>query len=273
MKTLRTVFLCLATALAARAQIPSTGLILDLDADKGIEVTADSRVTAWTNQVEFRAKDFKATRPEGRPTLRTNVAELNGHASLIFRHQELQNYDEDAFDSLITGDGYTWISVMCAYEQKPQLKDVNSFFGNLQNKGNFEGIWGNFNDDGSLWIGSRNGRTFGRWNKDNPKVDGPKLELNRYYLVAGRMADGKSGMIPIELFVNETKAVTTTNWPVNPRANSSKMAIGQERDATNHPGKEAFDGEIARFLLWQRPLKDAELAETFATLKKTYGIK
>jgi hypothetical protein len=265
----------IAAATAAAAEtIATNGWILDLDADKGIEADADGRVTAWTNQVDFSAKLFKSTRADGRPTLKKAVPELGGHNSIVFRHQELQNYDEDAFDSLITGDGYTWISVMCAYKQNPQLTDVNSFFGNLRNDSrNFEGIWGNFNDDGSLWIGSRNGRTFGRWNKDNPKVEGPMLEIGRYYIVAGRMGAGAQGMIPIELFVNDAKAVTTTNWPVNPKANSSKMAIGQERDATNHPGKEAFDGEIARFLLWKRPLKDAELTETFDALKKFYGIR
>lgn len=272
---MKTFLVCVVLAVAVRGAEPfaTNGLLLDLDADRGVTADAAGRVTLWVNQVEFRAKDFKVTRPEGRPTLRKNVAELNGHGALSFRHQELQNYDEDAFDSLITGDGYTWVSVMCAYVQKPRLKDVNSFFGNLRSGGQYEGIWGNFNDDGSLWIGSRNGRTFGRWNNDNPKVDGPKLEIGRYYIVAGRMGAGSSGMIPIELFVNDAKAVTTTNWPVNPKANSSKMAIGQERDATNHPGMEAFDGELARFLLWKRPLTDEEMAETFGALRKIYGIK
>jgi hypothetical protein len=50
-------------------------------------------------------------------------------------------------------------------------------------------------------------------------------------------------------------------------------AIGQERDAINHPGKESFDGEIARFLMWDRPLDDAELAKTLATLRLAYGSK
>jgi hypothetical protein len=47
--------------------------------------------------------------------------------------------------------------------------------------------------------------------------------------------------------------VATKPFPVNPAANSSKLAIGQERDATNHPGKESFDGELARFLIYDRP--------------------
>ena len=54
---------------------------------------------------------------------------------------------------------------------------------------------------------------------------------------------------------------------------SSKMAVGQERDATNHPGRDSFIGEIARILFWERPLTDAELAETLDALRKEYGIK
>ena len=55
-----------------------------------------------------------------------------------------------------------------AYDQVEGLKDVNSFFGNLKNGGNYEGIWGNVTDDNRLWIGSRNGVTFGRWDGTTP---------------------------------------------------------------------------------------------------------
>ena len=64
-----------------------------------------------------------------------------------FRRQELVNHDEDAFDHLLTGSGYTWIAIMSVYKQVVQLKDVNSFFGNLKNGGMYEGIWGNVTDD------------------------------------------------------------------------------------------------------------------------------
>jgi hypothetical protein len=50
------------------------------------------------------------------------------------------------------------------------------------------------------------------------------------------------------------------------------MAIGQERDATNHPGHESFDGELARFLMWDRPLTDHELEAAFSALKESYGL-
>ena len=153
------------------------------------------------------------------------------------------------------------------------MKDVHSFFGNLKNSGMYEGIWGNVTDDNRVWIGSRNGITFGRWDGNNPMVLAPKpLEEDRYYIVAGRMGAG-TGEVQIELFINEPQAVTTKPFPVNPAANSSKLAIGQERDATNHPGRESFDGELARFLIYERPLTNDELQQTMDSLKKTYAIR
>jgi hypothetical protein len=59
-------------------------------------------------------------------------------------------------------------------------------------------------------------------------------------------------------------------FPVDPKANPSRMAIGQERDAIEHPGFESFDGELARFLIWERPLDDEELANAIQLLKKIY---
>ncbi len=182
------------------------------------------------------------------------------------------NHDEDAFDHLLTGSGYTWFAVICAHQQVVQLKDVNSFFGNLRNGGNYEGIWGNLTDDNRIWIGSRNAITFGRWDLNNPMLVAPQpLKRNRFYIVAGRMGAG-AGEVRIDVFINEPQPVAGVPFPVNPRANSSKFAVGQERDATNHPGKESFDGEIARFLLYQRPLTGDELKQALDYLKKTYAI-
>jgi len=256
------------------------GLILDLNADKGVEVEDGDRVVKWTNQVKsFAAKDFikqdkgRKVPGSGRPTLKKNVEAIRGHNTLVFKRQELINFNEDAFDHLITGNGYTWLAVMCVYEQVVQLKDVSTFFGNLRTGGNYEGIWGNMTDDNRVWIGSRNGITFGRWDDNNPMVVAPNpLEVKRYYVVAGRMGAG-TGKVPIEVFINTAEPAARKPFPVNPKANSSVLAIGQERDATNHPGRESFDGEIARFLIYDRPLTQAELTVTIARLKATYGIK
>lgn len=279
MKQLAVILLLSLTA-TAQAQVTAKGLILDLDADKGVEVEDGDRVIKWTNQVTtFAARDFvkqdqgRKEPGSGRPTLKKSVAAIGGHDTLVFKRQELVNHDEDAFDHLLTGSGHTWLAVVAVYQQVVQLKDVHSFFGNLKNSGMYEGIWGNVTDDNRVWIGSRNGITFGRWDGNNPMVLAAKpLEEDRYHVVSGRMGAG-TGEVQIELFINEPPAVITKPFPVNPAANSSKLAIGQERDATNHPGKESFDGELARFLVFERPLTNDELQQSMDLLKKTYAIR
>jgi hypothetical protein len=228
--------------------------------------------------VEWKVKTFIATRDTshekgtGHPTLKENVEVIRGHNTVVFRRHELINSDEDAFDHLMTGNGYTWFAVMSVYPQISGLKDVNSFIGNLKNGGKYEGLWAGLKDDNTLWMGSRNGITFGRWDQNNPQVLGPKLQENRYCIVAGRMGAG-TGKVTIEMFVNKAKPVASKPFPVNPQADSSKMAIGQERDATNHPGHESFDGELARVLMWDRPLNSQEFDKTLFWLRETYGIQ
>jgi hypothetical protein len=161
--------------------------------------------------------------------------------------------------------------VLQVYPQAPVLADVNSFFGNLRNGGNYEGFWAGLTDDNRLWTGSRNGITFGRWDQNNPLVLGPRLAEGRYHIVAGRMGAG-TGQVQVELFVNGAQPLVSQPFPVNPDANPSKMAIGQERDATNHPGAESFDGELARFLVFERPLSDAELTGLIRTLAEQYRV-
>lgn len=259
-----------------KAYLVRKGLILDLDADRGVKVV-DGRVASWKNQADSNAKMFIATRDAGHekgtghPVLKEDVAAIGGHNSVVFKRQELINFEEDAFDHLTTGSGYTWFAVMSVYPQVSGLKDVNSFFGNLKNGGKYEGFWAGLKDDNTLWMGSRNGITFGRWDRNNPQVLGPKLEPNRYYVIAGRMGAG-SGQVTVELFVDGIKPVASEPYPVNPKGNPSKMAIGQERDATNHPGHESFDGELARLLVWELPLSDQELKKTLSSLIRIYDL-
>jgi hypothetical protein len=273
------LLLLMSFAATAHAQLPQEGLILDLNADKDVAVEDGNRVVRWSNQVaNCEAKDFvkqdegRKEPGSGRPTLKRNIAAIAGHDTIVFQRQELVNHHEDAFDHLLTGTGHTWFAVLCVDQQVRQLKDVNSFFGNLRNGGNYEGIWGNVTDDNRVWIGSRNGITFGRWDKNNPMVVAPEpLQENRYYVVAGRMGAG-TGKVQIELFINAAEPVAAKPIPVNPKANSSKLAIGQERDAVNHPGRESFDGEIARLLIYERSLTAKEMEQALEHLKNAYSI-
>jgi len=266
-------FLILIASTAFCLAFPEEGLLLDLDAAKGLTLEDGDKVAAWENQAPAaKAKLFvkqdegRKEKGSGRPTLRPAIPELNGKPALVFRRQELVCMDEDVFDGLTTGKGHTWLAVIAVHPQQGGLKDVNSFFGNLRNGGKYEGVWGCVNDDNTLWYGVRNGLTFGRFDKNNPQLLGPVLETGKFHIVGGRMAAG-TGTVKLELFANGAKPVATGEIPVEPGANPSKMTIGQERDAIEHPGHESFDGEIARFLIWERPLTDKELADSMAVLK------
>ncbi len=47
--------------LKEKSEVVRKGLILDLDADRGIKVV-NGRVTSWKNQVDWKVKTFAATR-------------------------------------------------------------------------------------------------------------------------------------------------------------------------------------------------------------------
>jgi len=77
----------------------------------------------------------------------------------------------------------------------------------------------------------------------------------------------------LELFINSIVPVAEAFIPVNTTADPSRMVIGQERDATNHPGRESFDGEISRFLVFERPLSGSEMTQMLGYLKQKYKVK
>lgn len=271
-------FLCVQAASPA-AELPARGLMLDLDAAKGISLENGTRVAKWVSEVrgqryEFLQRDEGRNAPgAGRPTLRENVVELGGAPALVFLQQELVCPAEDAFDSLTTGKGHTWAAVVAVHPQRVGLTDVNSFFGNLRNADNYEGIWGCFMDDNRPWYGVRNGLSFGRFDANNPQLLAPAAFVpGRFHLLIGRMGAG-TGEVRLEFFIDSAEPTATASVPVSAAANPSKMAVGQERDAIQHPGHESFDGEIARLLIWQRPLDDAELAAVVTHLRQCYRLE
>jgi hypothetical protein len=279
MKLLLSLLLSACVGFTYAQKINQNMLIVDLNADKGV-VTDGDLVEQWKNQISsFVVKDFsrrdegRSVPGSGRPRLVKNVDALKGHGTLVFNKQELVNMDEDAFDHLVTGSGYTWFSILKAGKQSGELPNVNCFFGNLRNQPNNEGMWGGFNDDNSFWMSSRNAITFGRWDQNNPYVTSKEIvSQDRYYLIMGRMGKG-TDTVMLNLYLNDgSKAIASSPFPVNVKANSSRMAIGQERDAVQHPGRESFVGEMARFLLYDRPLSDAEMAKTAKQLVSYYGI-
>lgn len=271
-----TIFL-LAPLHAGENLLPMAGLMLDLNAAKGLEAEAGNRVIKWTSEVgekrfEFVKQDGGRSQPgSGRPTLLEKVPALGGMHALEFLQQELVCPDEDAFDSLTTGSGHTWAAVIAVRPQRIGVKDVNSFFGNLKNGGFYEGFWACMTDDNRPWYGARNGLSFGRFDENNPQLLAPPMEPGTFHILIGRMQAG-TGKVKLDFFIDADQPTATGMIPVNPAANPSRLAIGQERDAVEHPGKESFDGEIARFLIWQRPLEDAEIGKTINALRQAYNL-
>lgn len=286
MKVIKLVLLSLTCVVGTAGAIPAEQLRLDLDAARGVQQDAEGRVLCWSNQVaDSAARDFvpndlgREVPGSGVPSYRSADDDCSFPA-VRFERQELINADEDAFDSLIHGSGHTWYAVLCVDEQLSSAKNTHAFFGNLRNThavdggtgGSFEGFWGVVMDDRSIYAGVRNGVEFERRSPNNPEVvSQTKLEKQRFYVVAGRMGAG-SGTVPVEVFVNQAAAENSASVVVNPQADSSKMAIGQERDATNHPGAESFDGELARLLIYATAHSAAEMEAVFSQLIESYAI-
>lgn len=114
-------------------------LMLDLNADKDVVIEDGNKVSKWTNQVASSPANYFVKRDSGRtvsgsgrPGLKINSPDIRGHNTIVFNRQELVNHQEDLFDHLLTGAGYTWFAVLAPYTQLIGLEDVNSFFGNLR---------------------------------------------------------------------------------------------------------------------------------------------
>jgi hypothetical protein len=273
----------------------SKDLTLDLNADLGVTVEEDRMVTTWTNQAPYpKAVDFKITEEgrtktiitqqeigTGRPTLSENKDEINGHNSLIFRENELINANDQAFHGMLTGGGYTWFAVIKPYKQagpgKINSKYPNAFFGCLRNSGppqsetgQYAGFWGSFYPDGRVYMGSRNGLNVKvRDGVNTPEVEGPSVSINEWHIIMGRQGSGQDKVL-LELFVDDpSEAVNSSDFPVGD-VEPSRMAIGTERNAINHMGKESFDGELARLLMFETALNGQEMKEVYGYLRNLY---
>ncbi len=270
-------------------------LVLDLNADFGVVTEDGNMVTTWINQAPNpKAIDFNHTeegRTEtiisqdepgtGRPTLLENIGEINGHNSLVFREDELINDNDEAFHGMMTGAGYTWFAVIKPYEQGGpgaiNSRYPNAFFGCLRNSGPpqketglYAGFWGSFYPDGRVYMGSRNGLNEKvRDGVNTPEVEAPPPSINEWHIIMGRQGSGQ-GIVQLELFVDDPSvAVNSNDFPVG-NVEPSRMAIGTERNAINHQGKESFDGELARLLMYETALDRQEMEEVYDYLRAVY---
>ena len=245
---------------------------------------------------------FKPNQINGLPSL----AFWGNPSAETISGDDLINMDgPDVYDPLIQGAGYTWIAVIKPYRQIPIItaddagKDINILFGNLKNGDNgvcqYCGFWAGVSasDDRPMffWAGNRGDDDFfagapyenqpysnngtGHYRTDgNPHVHAKQMEVGKWDVVGARMGSG-AGDVWIETFMGKSNAIIARKpWRVyekyGPEENADMLAIGTERDAANHVGLESYDGEFARFLIWERPLKDAELQQALNAIDSIY---
>jgi len=263
------------------------GLFVDLDANLGV-LTDNQRVQEWQNQVKTNSlKAFKAQKREdasdGRPTLKEADEKIGKNNTILFNNQELVTMDEDIADHMITGSGYTWFSVMSVSKQTADNPHMNCFFGNIGNEIPYSGFFAGFKDDNVPWAGTRTLAYAQKksldssdkekkplWNRGSSPytIADRSLVENEYYILIGSMSKGHQ-KAKVKLFINSTQNVFTKNVIIKPKYNSSALTIGKQRtDVTN----ESFNGEIARFLLYDRPLSKEEIQQNLELLKSKYTI-
>lgn len=308
---------------SARAEsagpVPVTsGLVLDLDADKGVTADGSGKVSNWRNQVnnapaqDFHERDADRawiqnaalsnqihwgnyhhprsanggwTNPvaSGKPRLLQNVDAINNHNALKFELDELHNDNDAAFDGLHTGSGYTWFVLVKPYPQSTNGAAPNAFFGCLRNTadpqregGNYSGFFASFEEKGKVYVSSRNGEDGGLWPGGGKTVRvETSYSSNQWTILAARQGAGSPNqMVNLEVFLNGVNSpVASGNYKISPSGSTyepSRLVIGQERNARNHMGQEGFKGELARFLIFDRPLNANEMSSIYDYLHQTY---
>ncbi|MCF7674780.1 MAG: hypothetical protein K9M97_05510, partial [Akkermansiaceae bacterium] len=235
------------------SRITLTDLIEDLDADIGV-VESGGNVASWANQTPSGGDDVSPN--AGTPTL---VAGPNGHHAVrIGQGVKLVGDDPAAFDSLANGGGYTWFIVIDAGTQDQPTN--NRVFGTLRNASPWPGVMACV---GSNNLASTNTRSDGgdQWSFGTTDVS------SGWHIVAGRLGAG-TGTVSQALYTDGGVPEHIISSTISPGADSGALTVGAERTG----GAEYFDGDVARILIYQRPLSDDELNDTGYALATAYGI-
>ena len=243
----------------AAANIITDGLIQDLDADAG--TTGGANVTAWANQAAAGGDDVTTDR--GTVTLTEADASINNHNFVTFTggNPRMVGDDNDAFDEIMQGTGHTWFAVV-----RPEVDSnagrKNAIFGTLTNVNPFSGIVAHVSNNSNLGYMLRPAGS-------DRFVDGTtSVNDGEWHILAGRVEAGTGGQLA-EAFANGPVAETSLNVNVLDTSDSDALTIGAERTG----GGENYLGDIARILIYNRPLDDDELNQTGFTLGDVYGIE
>ena len=243
----------------ARADIVTDGLILDLDPDVGISESGGS-ITSWANQATAGGDDVATTR--GTPTL---VAGPDGHSAVRLDEaggakDRMSGSDENAFDGIMQGAGHTWFAVVRP-TSGANGGSKNAIFGTLTNQSNFSGLVAHASGPTPAYmLRLESGNDIFTTGSSN-------LEDGEWHIVAGRLSAG-TGPQTAEIFTDGPSPEASSPVSISGSTPSDVLTLGAERSL----GSENFVGDIARILIYERPLDETELNGVGATLGSLYGI-
>ena len=239
-------------------QIPTVGLVQDLDGDLGISLSGTT-VVGWSNSAPSGGDDVSAARG----TVEMSPDTLNGHAVVHFDSSSLAGDDEDAFDFGLSGSGFTWLVVVRSDAQDNSRK--NRVLGTLLNQSPYSGY------TAGVFTNANGTRPYADMvespGSGESYADADDEILDTWVIVAGRLSAAASGTSTLEIVVDGRPASASTSiaYPV---LDCGALTIGAERV----DGGEHFDGDVARILVYERPLPDAELDQAFEALAALYGL-
>ena len=234
--------------------IALTGLVQDLDADRGV-TASNMEVSDWVNQAATGGDDVSTNR--GTVLVVANAA--NGHDALGFSDSRMASDDQSAFDAIMQGNGYTVFVVVRPAMQDQTIKNV--IFGTLLDTAPFNGVTLGAADAGA------NPYVMPRPSDVDIFVQSSQMRANQWTILAARLSAGRN-LQTAELFIDSTTAIESGTVNIPGDTDSGPLSVGSERIG----GTEHFDGDLARILIYSRPLTDAEFRETGQALSALYGI-
>jgi hypothetical protein len=245
-----------ACATSVSAEVVALNLIQDLNADFGVAGPA-AGVTGWTNQAA------------GGDSVATNggtielVAGPNGHSALRFTDGDrMAGASGTAFDGLLQGNGHTWFAIVKAGAQNNN--DKNAIFGNLVSGSPFSGIIAHVANSGG---GGATGNYILRPSTaDNAARGATNINDGGFHIISGTLSAGV-GTQRQELYIGGGAAEATNILNILNTTDSGPLTIGAERVG----GGEHIDADIARILIYDRPLSIAEMNQTGNRLSALYG--
>ncbi|MDP6513118.1 MAG: fibronectin type III domain-containing protein [SAR202 cluster bacterium] len=241
-----------ATALALPDGLITSDLIQDLDAEKGVALDAGTNVTAWTNQAAGGGDDVVTS--VGSPQLVSGIT-TSGLDAIEFTSDKMNGDDNSAFDTLLMGNGCTWFIVA---KVPDQTGNAHRFFGTLQNFSPFDGVMAGVSNAEEPYSSARSGT-------DVLVTAVTNLNDGSFHIIAGRLAAG-TGSVLQEVFVHNATAAASGNVTVDGVDDCDALAVGSERTG----GTEYIDASIARILIYNRPLSNAELSHNLSELNARY---